>query len=287
MTNDIYKFDKELFDVLKDVGYQSVSLRGNDDEIIITYNTPKTTVTKKLEEIKRRLVVLPPGYYKLMAMQKHGARGKADTFIIKHGNVTEQHQAAPVKALEETPHVLSYQEALKRIEELAAIKAERDALLKENEILKAEILELENELEATPLEENNINKTLENLTTAALPILDQYFTTKNRQLQLEENKLMIQYNKFNQRNKQQREPVRREANRSEINYPDVNNQEALAAFLDELDTLTDEQLTAALAIIQSENVPLFDICISEFYGQEEEEQEEEEQEEEEEEQEEK
>lgn len=274
MNNKIYKFDNELFLVLKDVGYQSVSLRGADDEIIITYNTPSTPVAKKLDEIKRRLKVLPSGYYKLLAMQKHGARGKADTFVINHGNATEAAPpAAPAKLAESAPHVLSYESALKQIEELAAIRAERDALLKENEILKQEIEELESEEPETMEEDNTISKTLENLTTAALPILDRYFETKNRSLQLEENKLMVQYNKFNQRNK----PTRRAQQQQQINYPDINNPAAIEEFMNELDTLTDEQLTGALEIIRRENAPLFELCMEEFFPEEEEEQEEEQQ----------
>ena len=281
MNTDLHKFDKHLFDKLKEVGYQSCQLRGNDDEIIITYNTPGTTIDKKLLEIKKRFTVLEPGIYKLFCMQKHGGRGKADCFLIKHGEFNTQEyitNTKPAAALNEEPHVLSYKEALARIEELAAIKAERDALKLENENLKLEITELEaelDELEDAPAldEQAGLAKGFNDLAVTALPVLDRYFDTKNRQLQIEEHKLAMQYQKMNKARPAARRPAPAAAEQTD--YPDLTDQAAVDAFLDEMDILTDEQLAAALSIIQTENPALFDICINEFFPEGEEEEEEE------------
>ena len=267
---DLNSFDKNLFDKLKEVGYQSVGLRDFEDNIIITYNTPKQKVEQKLNEIKKRFTVLSPGIYKLMAMQKHGSRGKADTFLIKHGNFDADNfiqTAKPAKTLEEQPHVLSYAEALKNIQLIAQLTAERDALKKENEQLRVELAEAEaelNTLEENPEKETDVNtwtKTLSELSTAALPIMDKYFETKNRALQLEENKLYIQ-----NKNLFQPQPQRPARQQQGNQYPDLNNEKDVNLFLDELDKLNDDQLHSALAIIQMENPPLFDICIDVFFN---------------------
>jgi len=276
---ELHKFDNKLFQTLKGVGYQSIQLRSFDDDIIVTYNTPKQTIAKKIDEIKNRFVVLPPGVYKLYAMMRHGAKGKADVFLIEHGNIDANkylnERPQPVQIKEEQPHVLSYEEALKRIEELAGLKAENQSLKIEIEILRAQNLELQQEieeLETETLQESKPGFNLQDFATSVLPVLDRYFDNEEKKMQLKEKQLQAPGRGGYYSQPRQAQPQRRTRESSqENNIFDRNNPQHIEKLVSHLDTLEDEQLNNELQAIQSQDAELYEYLISILFEEEEEE----------------
>lgn len=282
---ELHKFDKNLLETIKKVGYQSLSLRDLEDAIIITYNTPKTTMLKKWEEMDKRFNVLEPGVYILYAMQKHGAKGRADKFYINHGNVDAtkylEEKPKPVAEKKEADHVLTYTEALKNINSIATLTAENTRLTKELETANKIIAELEEEIKE--LEESELSEApapgfnITDFTTAVLPALDRYFDIKEKQQNLSEKELFLKFQKagmYPNKNGNAKRPTNRGAQREENIYPDLNDEQALNTFIDELDKLSEEDLQKALQVISRENPNLYNICIDELYTTEEEEEEE-------------
>jgi len=269
---ELHKFNNELFKTIKDVGYQSCCLRTFDDDVLVTYNTPKTTIAKKLEEIKNRFQVLPPGVYRLQCMARHGAKQKADIFYIQHGEVDANkfinERPPPTPALKEQPHVLSYEEALKRIEEMAIIKSDNLRLVAENELLKQQNLELANELEeleaeTETLEEAKPGFNLADFAASVMPVLDRYFDTKERELNIKEKMV---------RPIQQPRVIRQRQEQPANRLPDINNPAEMEQFITALDNLNDADLNNALNEIANLDANLYAYCVAELYQEEEEEQ---------------
>src|SRR6266566_5098552 len=154
MSTKIYKFDQAFKNLINETGYKHIAMESPEGERIVSYNQAKQPLAKKWDEIRRRLNVLPDGFYKILAQYNYSGKSKADSFIIQKGNPKDNLQEdevkitrtpAVIKTKEEKSHeqIMSLPEALKRIEELAKLNVEVIALRKQVEDDDKYIKELE------------------------------------------------------------------------------------------------------------------------------------------------
>ena len=134
MKSQIYKFDATLKRLIDEAGYKHIALESQEGERIVSFNPAKTKITTKWEEIRRRLLAQPDGFFKLLATSALGGKNKSDVYIVQKGTPpAENLEEKPIKEIQYIPsprskddakreEVLSLSEALKRIEELTTLK---------------------------------------------------------------------------------------------------------------------------------------------------------------------
>lgn len=289
MTQHVYKFDDKFKKLIKDTGYKHIAMESPEGERIVSYNQPKQTIEKKFDEIRRRLNVLPDGFYKIMAQYNYSGKSKPDIFILQKGNPPkdqlEEDAPVPVRTVtRRTPdeksreEILSLPEALKRIEELSKLRVENANLLAQVKQLQEENASLEAELEAMPepnlaeAQTDPAMKWLENILPAVSPFFDKYFDLRNRQL----DHLERQYQQPVQQKKKvvvhsgraKQHPTHQEHPDNFAQFP-INDENAINELLDEMEKLDDAQFEFVYTKMNRENPALAEIVHNEFFGEDE------------------
>ena len=267
-----HEFNKALKAKVKAAGYKHCSITDQDGATRIPYNVKEESLEEKFKEIENRLPMLPDGFYYLNCKYRQGSKEKADTFTIKKGNpnqLSEAPQPAPVylpmkkTTADESDKARTYSEALEDQKKISKLEIE-------NELLKQKVSDLEAELETMEEEglsdqepkANPLQTWLSEIVPTVAPILDQYFQTKNRELDLREKQYQAPSPRTIQRKVKPVKPKRM--------WPNVNDPEAMEEFLSEVETLTEEQFNQVLEITAIEAPELHQVILSEFVEEEEE-----------------
>jgi len=280
MNNTIHKFDANLKRLIDEIGYKHIALESQEGERIVTYNPAKTKIINKWDEIRKRLMAQPDGFYKILATTALGGKAKPDIYIIQKGNPPKENlqedktpkQEIIVKSKTESQReeVLSLPEALKRIEELSTLRVENVNLKEKVKELEEYVSELETDLEeaeSKPLDENNGTNNLaswaEKTLPSVTPFIDEYFKMQNRKMDLQEKMLS---------RKEKKPPIVIKTNRRRVNQQeelsfmnmDLNNEEQLNQLFDEMDALTDDKFNEMYDYISEQRPELADIIADEF-----------------------
>lgn len=195
----------DLKRLAKEQDYKMAALEGPHGDRILNFNQIKKKIETQLDLIPTRLKaeINPDGvYFVLMAHNIQGSKSPHRYPIVK-GNVKPEELAeiekksiplSPVEIINNTPQVLTWAQALEYQQTIADLKAQVNKYEFENNELHKQIAELEADLDEqeTLEEESQPNNTLTFLKEALpslTPILDRYFETENRKLDLEELKL--------------------------------------------------------------------------------------------------
>ena len=191
--------EKEIRNIFKQQGYKYACLRDSDGKVRVTYNTEQTTngASKKVDEAFKRLENMPDGLYTFCFLNSKGRNVTPDEYPFLKGNVAmdEGGKTVPYHIINQIPQsknesdkVLSYSEVLNLKMELATVTFERNQYRNELEAANKTIAELESEikeLEAkTPLSEDASNpmKWVESLGSQLMPVVDRYFSIKEKEL---------------------------------------------------------------------------------------------------------
>lgn len=194
MKQKIYKFP-ELKKIAVEQSYKCAALEDSQGTRIFPYNNYKTKLDKQFQLIQGRLNsdIIPEGiYYVTMAININRTRQPDRYPIVKGDAIPEAIIQAPLlnENKKAEPSVLSYASALqmqKRISDLENEKIRLEAL---NENLRAQIAELEKELEA-PLEEkeSSVKTFINEGLPSVMPILDKWFMLEEKKLAVKEKEL--------------------------------------------------------------------------------------------------
>ena len=199
---------EELDAIFEEDTYPYVALYSDNNKVLVHY--PANTMAKKgkesWERVKKRLQSkgLPDGFYMVKGKSSPDKKCAADVFCFKKGNISEKDFPVPQLAdtpakPEKTEHVLTYTAAIQSNKEISELTAEVNRLKMENKQKDECIAELEQELEDSNgeiddlAEGNNISpgkQYLEDLLTTAIPIVDRYFDIEEKKIAMKERLVM-------------------------------------------------------------------------------------------------
>jgi len=259
---ELHEFNKAFQTKIKK-DYKSISLKNQNNKNLVAYNIGGKPIEPKFKEIETKLKNSPPGVYYLHCQQNYGSKSEPDIKAIKNGNpenLSEQNAVIhylpnPINKQVED-NFLSRDEAYKNMQEITRLTIE-------NEILKQKVSDLETELEKEePLNEGGAVKNwLSEIIPTVAPILDSYFTTKNREIDLKEKALFQQQPQQQQRQQQRQRQTTKNTHRM---WPDVNDTKELDNFLNDMEDLTEEQFNQVLEMTKTEAPELHNIILNEF-----------------------
>lgn len=264
----LHDYNKALKTKIKK-DYKSISLKDQNNKTMIAYNTGGKPIDPKFKEIETKLQNTPPGVYYLHCQQNYGSKSEPDIFPIRNGSAETLTEGTPIVHYLPNPNnkvednFLSRDEAYKNMQEITKLTIE-------NEILKQKVCDLEAELEKEePLNEGGAVKGwLSEILPTVAPILDSYFTTRNREIDLKEKAL------YQQPQQQQKQRVRTQ--KTKRMWPNVNDQKELNDFLNDMEDLTEEQFNQVLEMTKNEAPDLHNVILNEFVITDEEEEQQEE-----------
>ena len=268
---------KSFFDELIGNGYKSFTLLDSDGNKIIPYNKPEVTPLAKSKEILTRFKTLPEGNYQLIAQYSFSRTTKPDLFYLTKGNapVTMSEPMPmpmkPTKKEKEVENVMSIETALSNIKENAVLTAENAVLKEKVKQLEIRVSELESELESEPemsegeQQPDKVGHWLNTIMPVLSPLADQYFQTKNRQLDIEQQKLVQKYQA------PARPQIVRKSKKTmqQSNYPDINNETEVNQYMDYLEQLSDPDFEQVLFAMSQEHPQLYDMVCAEFFPEDE------------------
>jgi hypothetical protein len=265
----IYKFP-EIEEIIAEQKYKYCRLTDLAGEVLVPYNSIKKPLKGKLEEIKTRIKRLPPGVYCIMCNVTYGTHAKADKYYLGIGKYdpTALNDAPVLIEKKETlrerntspDKLLSIEQALDNMRELAELKAENARLKAENENLKAEILQLEEDYEDG--EEDSLGETTNGLASmfkdllpVVEPLADRYFKLEEQKLNFQQAKFLSQngyelpnFKKKNGATQQVNGAPKKEKQLPEAGTPEFEN------FIAELCNLSDSDFENAMKQLE-ENTP--------------------------------
>jgi hypothetical protein len=257
----IHEFNTALKKKIK-TDYKSCCLKSvmsEEAKALVPYNIAGKPIEPKFKEIQIKLENSPAGIYYIYCQQNYGSRGTPDIFAIRNGNPETLSEGSPVIHYLPNPtankvedNFLSRDEAYKNMQEITRLTIE-------NEILKQKVSDLEAELEKEePLNEGGAVKNwLSEIIPTVAPILDQYFSTKNREIDLKEKSF------YNQQPQQQQKQRIRNPKPKRM-WPNIHDENDLNDFLNDMEDLTPEQFNQVCEITKIEAPELHDIILKEF-----------------------
>lgn len=224
-------------------GYKHISLQTFDGGDVVKYNPSTVTPDKRFEEIERRLQspTLPDGYYNFMGKFNSMRDSVPDKYTIVKGDVKEVDMKptnTPEPPVKENS-VLSYKEALKMQNKIAELTANKGVIERERDDYRDKYYELLEEVEEImnespeeeedgELSEGNTGTFLKELVTNLTPIFDRHYDLKEKELEIQEgkviNKLVKAGFKHPQQNGQPAETAQEEEE-YELEYPDLSEEE--------------------------------------------------------------
>ncbi len=190
-----YTFAK-LKPITKTQGYITCALENTNGERILNFNPPKKNIVQALDLIEKRLNadIHPDGVYFVCLARSVHHQKNADRYPITKGNVDASKVLTPVINEKQTvqqnnQEVLTWSEAMKLHSELAELKSKVKYLELENSQLQAELDEIPQEGLNEPKE--SVLSILKDNAPMFSTALDQWFKTRNRELDLEEKKVHL------------------------------------------------------------------------------------------------
>ena len=251
---------------IKDIGYKSVCLKDSNGITIVPYNTGGKPLEPKFKEIESRFTMLPDGNYYIHCMYNYGHKGTADIFPINKGKLTQ-----PLDVnLSQAPQIIKQmiqapEDNFLSKEAFFEMNQKVTTLTIENEILKQRVSDLETDLEQEETEglkepaANNLTGWLSEIMPTVAPILDQYFSTRKRELDIKEASLQERHTTT------QKQPIKKNITM----WPNINDREAVEEFFNEIETLTDEQFYKVLEMTETEAPGLHALLLETFLEEEE------------------
>lgn len=203
MNANTYTLD-EIQKSINETGYKFLSLAKSNGLQVIAYNSGKVKPSERWEEIRRRLCSkqLPDGLYIVLGKNTQGNKNMPDEFYFQKGKIQPMAEAPEIKAPRQTainPEVTTYSEVLKLKNRITELEFENRALQSKIDDLEEELEELEEQLETEPetLKEapdflSRAGEWLQSTMIAVQPIIDKHFELKEKQIQNETARLMIQ-----------------------------------------------------------------------------------------------
>jgi len=185
---------KEQKERIKNGGYRYICL-ARHNELITTWNRPGH-IDAKFDEIETRLQNNAPGRYEILA--KNGVKEKnPDSFEIITGSEKLAEPAPQIIYKEPaSDKLLENQQILKLTVELKQLEMENKYLKEQIADLESEIAELEAAAAVTLAEQTPVPSLLDSakeflggLMEFGAPLLDQHFSLKKQQLEIERMKL--------------------------------------------------------------------------------------------------
>lgn len=271
MSKELHQFTQKFVDhLLKENKYKFIRLLNTEGEPLVFWNNlTGSPVAKKVEEIKNRLKTLPDGVYVLQAKFVYSGKQSPDVYYIQKGKaVLSENTAVIIPKVENTgQQITSVESALDRITEVANLRSELAVAKARITALEAENLELQADLDdgedGDGLNEPDTSPGgwIKELGQLIPSISDEYFKTKNRELDLKEAGLKVDYMKLRTKNLPVvNSKVRR--NPKQVNGQiDIDNPQQLDQLYDHLDSLDDDAFDKQLehiAQFQPELIPLIE-----------------------------
>lgn len=192
----------ELDKIFEGETYPYVALYSDANKVLVHYRSNTMTKKEGWEKVKQRLqgVGLPEGFYMVKGKSSPDKKVTPDVFYFKKGNPDVE--PLPTAQLAEAPpkvdQVLTYDAAIKSNKEISDLTAEVSRLLLEIKQKDECIADLEadlgdSEIETRQLAEQqnvgNGQQYLKDLMVAAVPIADEYFKVRNREIALKEQQM--------------------------------------------------------------------------------------------------
>jgi len=185
----------EIKKIVSNGSYRHVGLFLPSGEAVINYNGLVKERDKKWEEISKRLSSkgLKDGIYIIKSKSVTRKESIPDEFYFNKGDVkTPEISEDKTPALNDAPHVLSWEEALR-------LNTENTRLRLENENLQSKIKDMETQLSEEPEEEeeeepeeektplqDGATSLLTGLVPALIPMADKYFAQNDRLIKIKE-----------------------------------------------------------------------------------------------------
>jgi hypothetical protein len=199
----IYKFPA-LVKLINEIGYKHCKLTDTNGDAIIPYNPIHKPLAPKLKEIEKRLKHLAPGVYCISCQTRYGTKSATDHYYLGIGKydptqLNEGHSMPTNREREREPlrekvapeKLLSIEQAMENMRELAELKGKVARLEAENESLREELEEYEEDEE---LEEGENGKGLPGFIGEAIkslePAIDKYFDLREREQKFKETKFL-------------------------------------------------------------------------------------------------
>ena len=190
---EIYTID-QIRDIQAEQKYKFIGLNTSEGKEVIKQNNATITPENKLDIIETRLKApkFKDGYYVVYCRAHHS--GEPDNYTIVKGNPeTISEPASSPDPMPKSDNVLSYDKAIAMNKQVAELKAENDALIKERNQLKEDYDELlqeateleeenQNRLSETPVNSNNLTSALTEIATTIVPIFDRHYDIQEQKL---------------------------------------------------------------------------------------------------------
>lgn len=290
MDKEVRKF-KEAHALICEQGFKHVKLLDLEGGVLVPGNAPKTPIGPKLKEIEKRLAKLPDGIYCLQAQDNYGVHYKPYKYYVGKGkynpaDLSEEDDAPKKngkKLVEKNgDHVLSYEAALKHIED-------KKELEKQNELLKMQLAELTQKvanLESGELDEEEDEE--ENFTDAAggwlkeiipsvIPVLDRHYDLEEKKLKFRTAKYMAENGLLPQQNGRSYKIAGKQPKEEKREVPEVGSEE-WGDFIAWIQQLEETDFNNFMAQLKVADTATYEAVCKEVYEDGESEEEEEEQE---------
>jgi hypothetical protein len=199
-----FKSFSELARLYSQEKWRYLSLLTIDGEILVPYNNNKVTAENKWKEVKKKFesTLLPEGVYLFKAKNQPGSRGVEDKIFVVKGNMEKMKREFQSRPLSEeqprssvparlsdppqiTPAVLTWDSALKNMQEISELKIENRILKDDLQKEREKIADLEAELNDPELEEEE-GAALPTWAEQIFPVLDtalnKFFEQRDREL---------------------------------------------------------------------------------------------------------
>jgi hypothetical protein len=197
---------KESEKLILSQNWKHVCLTDLDGGVLVPNNPHKKPIEPKLREIEKRLETLTDGVYCVECRNSFGKKLKPENFYVGVGNYNEtelaEHKPAPqtvvIKEAESNKdkNILSVEQALANIREIEALKSQVKELQALCANYKAEIAELNQELNEssqTGLADvaNNIGGWLKDVFPQIVPILDKHFELREKEMSAKQVRFLL------------------------------------------------------------------------------------------------
>lgn len=204
----VYKL-QDIREIIKEQGYKYCNLTDLTGEVIVPYNSIKSPISKKLDEINNRMKRQPDGVYCITCKVTYGTNSKGDKYYLGKGkvpktlseeNIPSQEKEPPVRKNgkeNNSEHLLSLENFTETMRELAELKAKVSTLENENRRLKDDLENVEEyDDEEEGMDENTtlqgFGQIAKDLTLALEPVADRYFKNEERKLRLKEMQFLAE-----------------------------------------------------------------------------------------------
>lgn len=264
-----------LLQLIREQQYKHVSLRSIDGQIMVPINPPRTSVEKRLNEIVKRVQVLPDGVYAIRCQSASGAqfydihyfgKGKYDKDILNSPKSQSQQiiiQQPQVMSERPAAGLLTYEQSFSMIQENSDLKARNMFLEQQNALLQERINLLEakiDERDEDNLGENStlgfIGSTLKEIVPSIIPVFDRHFDLQEKKIALAEKKL--ERGAVKQLPKPPAQPPAQQKPQSLLmTPPPAHDTVNFAKYIEEIKFLNDDDFAKYMEMLQQQQPELY------------------------------